>query len=61
MNHGGIQRYEWATMRDVPANEEITSSYIMAIMTRDVRQRDLFRSWKFNCVYPACEETVAGG
>lgn len=60
MNHGGILHYEWATMRDVPANEEITVSYIIPFMTRDVRQTKLFRSWGFRCVCPACEKTVAG-
>ncbi|KAH6855723.1 hypothetical protein B0I37DRAFT_389231 [Chaetomium sp. MPI-CAGE-AT-0009] len=41
--------------RDINADEEITTSYIMRAAPREIRQRELSRGWGFTCQCPACD------
>ncbi|KAH6632472.1 hypothetical protein F5144DRAFT_650533 [Chaetomium tenue] len=41
--------------RDINADEEITTSYIMRAAPREIRQRVLSGGWGFTCQCPACD------
>lgn len=58
----GSKYFEWVTLRDVPANEEITKGYlgVPPFMTRGARQQEIWRTWQFHCQCPACKFTIAG-
>ena len=46
------------SLRDIQVGEELTVSYIdVAEMTRDERQSDLKRRWRFDCICECCSVT----
>lgn len=47
-------------MRDIQEGEEITTSYIDADPSRDVRRKLLYASWRFECGCTACSLSEAG-
>ncbi|QDS74542.1 hypothetical protein FKW77_007701 [Venturia effusa] len=51
--------YDFRTVRDVKAGEELTATYISVFLARRERQANLMR-WGFECVCPACENTLDG-
>jgi hypothetical protein len=51
--------YQFRVIRDVEAGEELTICYTVVFLTRAERQAMLL-NWGFQCVCPACEDTVDG-